>query len=167
MRDDRSGDEVYLSVHDFDADRPLIRTPRLRVIVIGGLLAELVLTDKATVDGQRLVITDARPSTDPFLHRMLAEILIRAPNERVLPYFLRILGQQAVDWIAARLVGAGILSPTSARHRLTDIGLGHAPTQHGSGRWPSARVAWALNHGAVLDDHARCLAAPGQKQFAQ
>ncbi|TQS42806.1 GPP34 family phosphoprotein [Cryptosporangium phraense] len=155
----RIADDVYLSVHDFDADRSRLRLPILEVVVTGGLLAELVLAGKATVGGGRLMITDAHPSADPLIHRTLAAILSAASDERDLAFWLDVLGPQSVGWIAARLVRTGVLVPTSVRRRLSDVGLGHAPARHGAGSSPAARLAQTIAEGTDLDEHERCLAA--------
>ncbi|GAA3390306.1 GOLPH3/VPS74 family protein [Cryptosporangium minutisporangium] len=156
----RLGDDLFLCVHDFEGDRPRLSLSVLQAVMAGGVISELVLAGKLTVRGSTLVVTDARPSADPLVHHVLADILAQAQSPaRDLAEWLTALGRPSVGWIADRLLTAGVLVPTSARRRSADIGLGYAPRNADIPGQPAARVACALAAGAPLSDHDRCLAA--------
>ena len=159
----RLANDLYLAVHDFTCDHARLHHTVLGLVLAGGLLAELVLSNKATVGDGELTITDAGPSTDPLIHRVMADLLAEPPAARSVERCMTCLGQRqvmpAAELIAGRLITAGLLTPSPARRRLSDARLGHTPTRPTDGEGPATRIAQALHSGAALTDQDRCLAA--------
>jgi hypothetical protein len=138
---------LWWIAHD---DHGGLRRPR-RVVGLGlaaGLLSELVLSEKITVWKSRVVVCNRAPPADPIAQRLYDEILM--DREHGLRDWMDAAAVYALEWVAARLLHAGLVRPSRSRARLGRRVMVYPPVRVLSAAAPTAQIALALERREPL-----------------
>lgn len=113
----RIGDEFFLITHDGDTGRPRISRELAGAGLVAGLIAELVLEERARIDSGLVHLcgdTDTGEAASDFLARSLADQHADHPVRT----WIQNLGEIGYELITRRLVERGTLRRVQARRRL-------------------------------------------------
>lgn len=113
----RIGDEFFLITHDGDTGRPRISRELAGAGLVAGLIAELVLEERARIDSGLVQLcgdTDTGEAASDFLARSLADQHADHPVRT----WIQNLGEIGYELITRRLVERGTLRRVQARRRL-------------------------------------------------
>lgn len=122
----------------------------------GALLAELVLAERITIEGDRLRVVNRQPPADGLSHTILDHLLAESAAHPVRSWLV-FLAQRSTEQVADRLWRAGHIRIETTRRLLNKETI-YPPTDVNTAYWPTARLSNALGRGGQITwpDRALC-----------
>jgi Golgi phosphoprotein 3 GPP34 len=138
-------DDFYLMALDERSGRPRLHSRAMGLGLAAGLLCELIRDDHLTVKADRLeALAAASAPVDPIHVRMLDHVHAEPVHD--LSTWLSFFAQSAVDAVADRLVGHGILTVEMARGLLRSKPV-YVPVDMVQVSWRSLRIEQVIARG--------------------
>lgn len=141
-------DELFLIAHDDTNGKPKLHARAAGLGLAGGLLAELVLFGKITVESAVLSVLDRYPPPDALAHTVLDQ-LIGEPEHRGVRIWLDFLGQSAAESVGERLARAGVVRRQETR-RLLRTSIVYPPVDINAAAWPATRLRSLLDRPEAM-----------------
>jgi hypothetical protein len=110
-------DDFFLITHDDRDGRSRLHPRAVELGLAAGLLGELVLEQRITIDGPRLRVLSQDPPIDPLAHTSLAT-MIAEPQHRDVRTWLAFFGQTSIEAVAQRLIQLGMVQQIRVRRLL-------------------------------------------------
>ncbi|WP_327045671.1 GPP34 family phosphoprotein [Microbispora sp. NBC_01189] len=136
-------DDLYFVLHDNATGHPHLHSRLAGLALAGGVLAELVLDERVTLDltsnPERVLATAGEDSGDAFTRKVLG--LVTAEPYHPVSTWLLFLARTADAEVTARMIAAKLLKPP-VRHLLKQ--QPPAPADMSTAGWPLARLNLAL-----------------------
>lgn len=151
-------DELFFVVWDTtNSGKPRLHVQGAGLGLAGALIAELVTLQRVTVHGSSLQVADRRPVGEPVADGVLSD-MCGLPQHTDVRTWLVYLARRAVDEVAGRMVGAGLVTreePKLLRRRQCR----YFATDFGPAMWPMTRLHMALTRWQPLTPDDMALAA--------
>lgn len=135
-------DEFFLIALDDRTGRPRLSPRVFRLGLAGALLAELVLEDRITVDGDRVRVLSRRPPADTLAATVLHQV-VREIEDHPVREWLVFLAHHSAEQVADRLRRAGYIRAEQSRRRRRRPMI-YPPTDPNAAYGPTARLATKL-----------------------
>jgi hypothetical protein len=140
-------DDFFFAVHD-DVNGKVRLTDRGAGLgLAAGLLGELVLFRKITLERGHVVVIDNRPVRDALVNVVL-EDLLGEPEPRPVRDWLRYLSRSAYDMVGQRMMRRGLVRMSQAKvFRRAAV---YRPVDLNAAAWPIVRIAQKLGRREQL-----------------
>ncbi len=135
-------DEFFCVAHDDHTGRARVYSRVLAIGLAAGLLGELILCNRVTIDNGDVFVSSHEPPADPLAHATLAHLLAQ-PQHRDVKTWLAFLAETAVESVAGRLVLAGVWQ-REERRRFGRLRVSYLPTDANAVAWRAMRLARLL-----------------------
>jgi hypothetical protein len=135
-------DDFYYTAHDHITGRRRLSDGATGLGLAAGLLGELVLFDRISVDRAAIRVIDEGPPEDALAYTVL-EHLLAEPSVVGAKEWLLYLRHTAADQVGQRLLRAGHVRRVQTR-RLMRTTTSYAPVDQNTFLWPATRLEMAL-----------------------
>jgi Golgi phosphoprotein 3 (GPP34) len=150
-------DEFFLVGHDEYSGKPRVNAEVVHTGLAGAVLAELVLTGRATIADGFVVTRDQRPYGEHVTDAALAEIL-KQHDAHPVRSWVEYLREDVRDMVSPRLVSAGLVQRVQMRSMLRHT-VRFPATDPIRAIAPQARLRYIVDHPDMLDSQSGMLAA--------
>lgn len=146
----RPADELFLITWDTSVSgTPILHVQATSLGLAGALLAELVLLERVAIQGSKIWVVNEAPVED-VLEQEILDLIGSTPEHSDVRTWLAYLAQDAVDSVAERLVGAGLVTREESRSMLIRKTVRYLATDYARGAWPVHRVELMLTNGRPM-----------------
>lgn len=148
-------DDFYLMALDERSGRPRLHGRAMGLGLAAGLLCELIIAERLTVKSDRLQPLKATADATDAIHlRMLDHV--HAEPDHDLTVWLSFFAQSALDAVADRLVGRGVLTVEMSRGLLKSKPV-YVPVDMVQVSWRSLRIEQVIARGEIPEWPDRAL----------
>jgi hypothetical protein len=143
-------DEFFCLAHDDRAGRARCHPRVVGLGLAAGLLGELVLFDRITIEDGAVRVIRRDPPADVLAHQTLA-LLVGQPQHTEVRTWLAFLADKASESVAQRLVLAGVWQREEYR-RLGRVRVSYLPVNSNAVVWRAVRLARLLTTGEPISN---------------